>query len=467
MHKSKLLELLATFSGRDWSAFSDFVRSPYFNRNPELVRLSDWLCTRAPGGFSGVARSQVWAEVYPGVPEDQRQLNHLMSWLLKLAEQFLGQERLRSGRYELARQSAEALSARGLHKHFHFLAGRLRRELDAAPLRDAGYLLHRYRLADLEREHFNRQEARQFDEHLQAGADQLDYFYLTEKLKYACGMLNNQAIVSAAYAFHFVEEVRQFVEKHPFPPEAPGVAIYFRIYQMLTKEDGDADFQALKNLLALHGGKFSREEMAWLYGYALNFCIRQIRALRETYIDEALTLYERGIESGILLTEAGHLSPWHFKNIVKLALRLQRFNWTEQFIRDKHGLLAPEFRADALHYNLADLYFYTGQYDRTLEHLNRVEFSDIYYHLGAREMLAKVYYETGAFDALDSLLHAFKTYLQRNRVLADQVRKSYLNFIRLLRRLLRATPDQLPALRRRVEQTDMLTAKNWLLEQMI
>ncbi|HNM28010.1 MAG TPA: hypothetical protein PKL15_21355, partial [Saprospiraceae bacterium] len=137
----------------------------------------------------------------------------------------------------------------------------------------------------------------------------------------------------------------------------------------------------------------------------------------------------------------------------------------ERFIREKNLLLAQDSRADALHFNLADLFFYTGRYAEAQQHLSQLEFSDVHYNLDAKEMLAKIYYETEAFDALDSLLHAFKSYLQRNRIITENVRKAYLNFIKWLRLLLRATPDKHAALRLRIEKSDRVTAKNWLLEQ--
>lgn len=465
MKQSKLLELLGTFSRRDWNRFQDFVASPYFNRNADLQRLAGWLADSAPA-FSDVSREAAWVAVYPDRPVDQRRLNHLMSWLLSLGEQYLGMQHLSQNTFELEWQTGEALLARGLDKHYHFNMDRLRRQLESSPFRDAAHFLQWYRLSDLNlRAYTNQVTARHTDDYLQEAADHLDFFYLTEKLKYACAMLNNQAIVTSAYQFHFVEEVRRFVATHPLPPEAPGVAIYFRIFQMLTQEHGDADFQEIRRLLQLHAGRFPHAEMAWLYGYALNYCIRQIRNVREAYVQEALTLYEEGIATGILLTERGQLSPWHFKNIVKLALRLRRFEWTEQFIREKSNLLEAGFQADALHYNLADLYFFTGRYNEALEHLIQVEFTDVHYNLGAKEMLAKIYFETEAYDALESLLHAFKTYLQRNRIITEDVRKAYLNFIKLLHIRLRAIGDQLPSLRARIEKTDLLTAKSWLLEQ--
>ncbi|MCC6460588.1 MAG: hypothetical protein IT260_08970, partial [Saprospiraceae bacterium] len=411
-------------------------------------------------------REQLWQALYPGQPADQRQLNYLMSWLLKLGEQFLGLEHYQQQVFEPEWQTAEALLSRGLFKHYRFNAERLRRRLSASPLRNTAYLLQEYRFADLElRANSSQEISRQTDEHLQQASDQLDYFYLTEKLKYACTMLNNQNVVSSSYEFQFVEEVRRFVENHAFPATAPGIALYFRVYQMLVKENGDADFQALRQLLPLQKDRFSQEEMAWLYSYALNYCIRQIRHVREEFVAEALQLYEEGVESGVLLTDNGQLSPWHYKNIVKLGLRLQRFAWTEGFIREKNLLLAQESRSDALHFNLADLFFYTGRYAEAQQHLNQLEFSDVHYNLDAKEMLAKIYYETEAFDALDSLLHAFKSYLQRNRIITENVRKAYLNFIKWLRLLLRTTPDKHAALRLRIEKSDQVTAKNWLLEQ--
>lgn len=466
MQQSKLLELLGAFSRREWKRFVDFLNSPYFNRNADLVRLAAWLETGAPD-FAGATREAAWAALYPGQPLDNRQLNHLMSWLLQLGERFLGLEHLGCHPVEQELHTCAALLERGLNKHYNFNAAGLRKQLEASPQRDAAHFLQRYRLADLNtRAYLNKTAARQADDYLQEAADLLDFFYLTEKLKYACAMLNNQAIVSSAYQFHFVEEVRRFVESHPLPPGAPGVAIYFRIFQMLTKDNGDDDFYALMQLLRLYHHCFTRQEQAWLYGYALNYCIRQIRNVREVFVPEALNLYEQGIESGILLGEDGRLSPWHFKNIVKLALRLRRYEWTERFIREKNALLEPAFRADALHYNLADLYFFTGRYDEAQEHLMHVGLSDVHYSLGAKEMLAKIYYETGEREALESLLQAFRIYLRRNRIITDNVRKAYLNFVKVLQHRLRAGRQQLPTLRARVEKMDLLTAKNWLLDQM-
>lgn len=461
----KLLDLLRTFSSREWPRFRAFVASPYFNRSAEAVRLYDWLDGQYPK-FEDFDRAAAWQAVFPGQPFDEKTWNHSASALLKLAVQFVGQEQAQRDGAMPDFYQLRGLSERGLEKHYRFLFEKTARDLADGPLRDARHFYQCYLLEDIEREHFARQGQRRLNENLQPAADNLDYFFLTEKLKYTCAMLNSQHIVSATYSLHFVDEVRRFVEANPLPPDAPGIAIYYRIFRLLTQDDAPEDFEALKKLLAENEHRFSREELSQQYQYALNYCIRQIRKVRERYTEEALLLYQTGINSGILLDADGRLSPWHFKNVIKLGLNLRRYEWTERFILDRSPLLGEEFKSDALHYNLADLYFHTGRKDEALRHLNKVGFTDVHYSLGSKVMLAKIYHETDAFDALDSLLHAFNTYLRRNRIISEDVRKTYLNFIGLLRQIIRAAPDKYPALREQVEKTELLTEKKWLLAQM-
>jgi hypothetical protein len=118
-----------------------------------------------------------------------------------------------------------------------------------------------------------------------------------------------------------------------------------------------------------------------------------------------------------------------------------------------------------LHFGFADLYFYTKRYALAKEHISQTDLSDIYNNLDAKEMLAKIYYETDEDDALFSHLHAFRTFLRRNKLVSEQVRKAYLNFLKLLEQSIHYTPDMLQHLKATIEKTEPLVAKSWLLEK--
>ena len=69
-----------------------------------------------------------------------------------------------------------------------------------------------------------------------------------------------------------------------------------------------------------------------------------------------MDLYIEGIKNNILL-ENGQISPWTYKNVVKLGLGLKRFEWVESFVREYSQYLSAREREDAYHFNLADLFF--------------------------------------------------------------------------------------------------------------
>lgn len=462
MRKSKLLGLLQTFSNAEWKSFGQFVRSPYFNRNEAVTALFEWMLEQE-GALEQRSRKEAWAGVFPSKAYDETTINLLMSALLKLAEQFLGMERLQADKQTLGYHTLQSLCDRNLEKHYHYLYDRTQAILKTHVVVDAGHFYMGYRLENLEAERFSKWAPRKYNAAAQAAVDQLDDFYLAEKLRLTAYMLTMQMVIATPHNLQLVEEVCRYVEKNIGNINSPLIQAYYHIVNLFSRESAAADFVALKALLHNRRDAFSEATLAELYQYAINFCNLQLLKMRAEYLDEALALYIDGVDSGMLL-EKGQLSPWHFKNMVKLALRLERYAWAEAFILEKSALLEEGYRSDALHYNLAELYYYTDRFDQAMQHLNKMEFTDISYNLGAKRMLCKIYYERNELNALDSLLHAHKTYLHRNKLISEDLRRAHLNFIRLLGKILRFTPSGHPALRQEIEKAVLLTEKDWLLK---
>jgi hypothetical protein len=462
MQQSKLVEVLRSFGTQDWRALREMAASPYFNRNREVTLLCEWLHEQSPL-FSGATRAAAHARIFPGEAPDEARLNHTMSFLLKLAEDYLGLELYWKEKFTHANQVLRALGDRNLEKHYQFYLEKSRRAFERNTRPDARHFYQHYALEVYEARRFVRNAPRQFNESVQKATDSLDAFYLLEKLRQTCYMYTSQAILATPYNLQLVEEVCRFVGQHLGEMPSPAIEAYYRIFQMLTQPDAEADFQALKTLLSERASEFGEEDLSDIYQYAINYCNIQIMKAREEFAGEAFDLYDTGVASRILL-DNGTLSPWHFKNIVNLALKLKKYGWTETFIVENTALLAPEFQSDARHYNLALLYYTTGRAGDALTHLNQVDFTDVHYSIGAKSMLCKIYYEQGDYDALESLLHAFNTYLRRNKLISDNVRKAYLHFIQLLKKVQQSLPRQYPAILEEVEKMQLLAGKEWLQE---
>jgi hypothetical protein len=462
MQNSKLISLLRSFSARERRSFRDLVASPYFNRNGDLMRLADWLDTWAPE-YANVEREAAHQYLFPNEKPDEARLNHLMSFLLKLAEDFVGLEGYWTEKNQHTLQVLKSLESRNLEKHYQFNLQKARRSFELEQKPSANAFLENYSLEILEAEHFARNSPRQFNESVQKATDNLDAFYLLEKLRRTCYMYTSQAILATPYNLQLVEEICKFTESNLPRLHTPAIEAYFRVYQLLVKEHPHEDFKALKNLIAFRADEFNAEDLSDIYQYAINFCNIQINRAQESYLLEAFELYIKGLDSGIMLSNQT-LSPWHFKNIINLTLRLKKYDWAENFIVEKNRWLPPEFQVDALHYNLAQLYYNTGRRSEAMFHLNQVEFTDIHYSLGGKFMLCQIYYENDDFDALESLLHAFNIFLRRNKLIAEQTRQAFLTFVQIMRKILRTQPQNYPAVIQQIESNRVIAGKDWLLK---
>lgn len=462
MKNSKLIQIIATFDGRQRRAFEDFVESPYFNKQEELTQFYKYLKKISVKGFSEkrLDRFDLYQRLFPKAPYDEKHLNYLSSQLLKLVERYIGI----SG-FEKAAVLPECFQLhyfidQRLEKHYQYNMNQAQRKLETCTADSEQYLYQKYLLADLKEKHFSSLKQRRFDEGLQEAADSFDQFYLFKKLYLLCAMLDRQNVVTPSYEAHFIPEVQSILQQHQF--DYPAIKTLEQLLLSLTAKDTAQHFAQLRTYLGQYSHLFSPAMLRDLYFSIINFCIRKIRFGEKDYATALMSIYQEGIEKGVLF-EDGYLSPWTFKNLVKLGIGLKAYDWTKTFIAEYAPQLPPHMQEDALHFNLADLYYALREYDQAQIHLRQVEFSDVQYSFGAKLTLTKIYFETGQTEALYSLLSSFKIFLQRKKLITKDVKKPYLNFIQFVHRLTKAKPDQLVAIKKDVLSTEMLTARSWLL----
>jgi hypothetical protein len=466
MQNSKLLLLLKTFNAGELRAFRDFVASPFFNKNQELVTLYEYLKKQAAKDFPAakLERTAVFAAVYPEEKYDEKRLNYALSLLLKLAERFVGIQQLENSAMLSDSQLLTVYTERHLDKNYDYIFQQTTERLAAYPFRNEAYYFQKYLLADAADAHFSAKNERRFDPALQQAADHLDRFYLCKKLKYLCNMLDRQKFIAANYQLHGLEAVKSYLSAKDWSHD-PAIWVYWQLLQSLLEKEPAAHFKVFRQLLQTHLPVFSPAEARELYGFAINFYIQQIRIGEKHYAPDLMAIYREGIDNQVLL-ENGQLSPWTFKNVVKLGLGLRQYDWVEQIVTELSAKLDADKRADAYHFNLAELHYHRRNLDQALFYLNQVEFSDVSYHLGAKLMLLKIYFETGATEAFLSLVSTFRVFLQRNKQVPKEVKMPYLNFVNLLYEIFRSDETKTAVLKEKIEQTPMLTGRNWLLGQL-
>jgi len=460
MKKTKSIRLLNGLGESERADLSRFLRSPYFTIDPEIPRLFDALTENWPD-YPGT-KEEVYRQVFPDHHYDDKAFRYLTSQLNKQIERFLViqacEKQSQRSDLDLLREYTE----RHLEKEYQQTLRRLQEAMDQWPGRNASFFYHHMEIATVAERHFALQRKRTYDPALQQITDQLDRYYFLQKLKYSCAMLDRQHVIEGPYDSNFSQPLINYLQHQEFFDE-PLIRIYFQVYMALHEEEEEVYFRNLRQSLLGFQEAIGLEEWRDLYFFAINYCLRKIRQGKTGFLAEALTLYRTGIDRRILL-DGGQLSPWTFTNVVKLALRLEKYEWIDAFIEEFVHLLPERFQSDALHYNLAERYYYTHDYDQAIEHLNQVRLSDLNYHLGSRVLLAKVHYEEGSEESLLSLLAAFTIFLKRNKKVSKPLKKTYLNFCEALFRILKRRNGRWDSLEAFIRETTMLTDRTWLLD---
>ncbi len=312
---------------------------------------------------------------------------------------------------------------------------------------------------------------RAYDENLQNMSNSLDAYFLCNKFRIACEMVSRSGLLNEQYKAHFIEScLFEYESNQHRYITFPVLQIYYQTYQFL-KQNTTEHYQILEQLLKVNSTLLSRSELKHFYTYLLNFCVRQINFGRSAYYENILQIYQILEKEGLLL-QYGYLTQWSFINATTTGIRLKSFEWTERFIHQYKSALLPEERQNTVDYQLATLYFAKSDYAKTLQILQQVKFTDIFYQASARVIQLKVFYELEETEAFYSLVKAIQNLLRRKRNLSEYHRLCYVNFIKLTKSLfdLKLKPKyQIQRyhlkIHSQLSQTEPLTNKEWLWEK--
>ena len=476
MKRSSLLDLLRTFSARDRRLLREYVYSPLLNKNRKVRKLLDHLLSFAPQFEDArLNKVAVFRHIFGDENYNEFRINNIISDLLQCLYGYLAFLQYEGDVNLQKRQLLTELLDRENHDHFERNARRYDKLRQKEAARNIEYFREAHQLAELLDRYSLTKDRRGYDENLQRKNDALARFYFIDKFRIACDMASRNIVVQAGYECHFLDQLLRSYESGAFNLEfLPVLKVYYTAYQMLTGEGAEKHYQQLKKLLELNIGLFPHRELNILYRYALNFCVRQINTGRNDYYQEILDVYQLLLEKRIIF-ENGYLTQWSYINIIMAGIRLGVYDWTEAFIHDYKEALHPGERHNVFNYNLANFYFEKRDYPRALQQLHEVEFTDTSYHLGAKIIQLKSFFELEETEPFFSLLEAFRKYLLRNREIADYRKKANNNFLRLVRQLFqlkisRETMNDLAyqkkreEIGRRIDTLSPLANKGWLIE---
>ena len=470
MKTTKLYQILSQFQVYDLNRLSKFIHSPYFNPSERLCTFYDEIHTDLKSNDtvpSALNKKRLWSLLVSNEPYNDRRFRKYTSDLLSLVEDFLALEEYKSNPIHQADFLLQAIQQRKIDVLYSKSIKGARRLTKRQPDRSSNYYFYKYqiekRFYEISQADIRRTERSNIDALIQ----NLDYFYLAEKLRYYCTLLSRRKIQKHEYNILFIQEILEHIEKEDYS-DRPQIIAYFHVFKLYESTENTDNYYALKKIIQDHKYIFSSDALRDIYLLAVNFCIAKNNQGNTDFLIELFEMYRQALYAEVLYMD-GELSPWSFKNIVLTGLRAGEDQWVEDFIRNYSSKLNPDFRENAVKFNMARLHHYRKEYEQVIPLLNEVEFTDFSYSLGAKALLLATYYELGELDALHSFLDSFQVYLNRHKKsLPENRRQNYLNLVKYVRRISNIMSGDLESIEKvetEINKQGKIADRNWLIEK--
>ncbi|MBK9332736.1 MAG: hypothetical protein IPM96_10135 [Ignavibacteria bacterium] len=119
MQKSTALETIKSFTPEDILRFEDFLNSPYFNKNSNVIRLFALIKNYSPGyDDPALDKEMLWKELFPRKVYNYGTMKNLIFELKKLAAKFITIDELERNKIEEDEILVRALGKRNIPKFF-------------------------------------------------------------------------------------------------------------------------------------------------------------------------------------------------------------------------------------------------------------------------------------------------------------------------------------------------------------
>jgi len=386
MEKSKLAQLLLTFSKEELRELTKFAATPFFNPRPEAAILLRLLSKTVLAGKPLPNKEVVFHQIFEKEKFDDHRVRMAMTALLQTTEKYLAVRDFLQDKPAYQLRLSKVLRARNLPAQANTA---WHNGMEALEHRDERNAKYHYDFYKFEEEKFrvtlDTPEAGEAD--LQALSDQLDAAVLARKLWQGCFLLAHQARYNAACDFGFLNQILPFAQKYL---HLPAVSIYYHCYLALTQAAESQNFQWFKKDLIAHDALFPPDELRDLYILAINFCTRKYNEGDLSFLRDQFDLYKIGFDKNYFLSE-GVLSRFTYLNAATIGLVLREFVWVENLIKGHQRHLDPAYREGLFSFNMARLEYQKGNFGKALQLLQLAEYKETMLALAAKTIQLKIY----------------------------------------------------------------------------
>lgn len=226
----------------------------------------------------------------------------------------------------------------------------------------------------------------------------------------------------------------------------PGVSIpaeiYYLLYWAFKEPDGSEFYLSARDMFLKNKSMFAMEYKNEVYQYLRNYCIDKTNKGEFSYYNEIFSLNNSIIDEGLFKDlNVVNSQTNNFRNFIFAALRMQKFEWVNDFIHNHSRELPDDIRDDEVNLNTGILKTYEKDFTGALACLNKVKRKRYLQYLDTSVYKLIIFYETNELENSYSETARLKDYIRKHKDIPVYLKSGYQKFIKIYENLLKISQD--------------------------
>jgi hypothetical protein len=434
MQETLLIKFLKTLNHFEIRQFRDFVNSPVFNKNKKIAELFEIHFKFYPEFTSEeLSEQNLFKKIFGNEKFNYSKIKILISDLFGLGKEFLAFRIYKKDQNAKEKNLLFALRERNLDKAFEQAHKLADTRLENIKAKDEKYFLHKI---DLEFElmafHVPKKPNVNFP-YLQKKLDLFLEYSAIVLLKIYNIMLHENHQNSFQFDMKMFDNLMiylQSIEKM----DNPTLEIYYYII-VLEKTADEKYFYILKDLKKKYKDKLTPFDNYMLYLHLDNYCATAYNEHSRTdLLGEQFLLVKENLL--FELVGKGKILYPDFLNEVKKAVRVNEFEWAEDYIEKHKDNLTDEIE-NTLNFCYGFISHKKGDPDQALDYFSRTNFPNFIMKVQVKIHLLQLYFEKEYYEQAVLMIDTFKHYLAREKSIKDSMKVSIFEFLKITGELIK------------------------------
>lgn len=470
-----MVEYLNKLTPEELEKFGKFLTSPYFNSNTNSVKLYDLLYPSYPNikneNFDKFTLSK---NIFSEKRVNDVKIRKLISDFTIALEKFLTQIEIEKNHIGNKISLINSLRTRGFSKRCDMGIREVNKIQKMQFSKDGEYYFNQiniesayfyYKFSDFKLE---------YAECLQKRSDNLDYFFIFNKLHTFNEMSFNEMSKSKTFNKSYLNEIIKFLEvnREIIKKEHPNIFIIYMV-MMMTSTFDDKYLEELLQYLDRNENKFTKKNLSYYYHYVRSYYVMKINSGQSKYLEPAFNVFKLMQTKQLFLID-NIINDMEFSSVINIALSLKKYDWLNSFIDEYSKYLDPSFSKDAYNLAKAKILYAKKDFEQVYSHLNEVEFRDPTYYYNSKFIMGRVNFETGNLNGVVYILSNLRQYLRTKEILTPEQVAAIQSFIKYMTHLIdlyesdSAKKKSLRVILKKEldNEKKMVPSKNWFYEQL-